>query len=193
MVYGITGYIGSGKSVAAKYMEAKGFTYISADKIVDKLYESGGEGYKKIYNFFGDQFILKNGGINRRKLARFVFSDANKLKFLNNLIHPIVIRKIREMMNAVEDNDVIIEAVYIRPENLGSIIEKIIWIECDKNIIIKRLSSDSRFSKEMVEQILSIQHELAIKPSFIDYEIDNNGSVPHLYHQLDEIINIKSG
>lgn len=185
--------MGSGKTVAAKYLESKGFFYINADEVVDLIYQPEGEGYKKIYNFFGDDFLLKSGKLNRRKLAKFVFGDVNKLKILNGLIHPIVTRKIEELLKESSCRYNVVEAVYLDAENLGKIINKVIWIECADNKILKRCEKSGFSDVKMVAKIMSIQREIGIKPQNIDFFIDNNGSRANLYDQLNQLPGVKSG
>ncbi len=191
-IYGLSGYIGSGKTLAASYLESVGFLYISADEVINKIYEPGGEGYKKIYNFFGEEFILKCGNINRKKLAKFVFSDVNKLKILNGLIHPIVTRKIKNLLRDSSSSFIVVEAVYLDYRNLGGLVDKIVWIDSSEDKIMHRNAHSKFYDTEMLGQILSIQREIGIKPERIDYIIDNNGSVGDLYEQLDGIAGVKS-
>ena len=73
-ILGIAGYMCSGKSTVGKYFQDKGFFFIDADKVVNDLYEPGKDGYLKIANFFGEKYLKKNGQIDRKKLAKFVFS-----------------------------------------------------------------------------------------------------------------------
>ncbi len=184
--------MGSGKTEAAKYLESRGFLYISADKIVDELYEKNGEGYKKLHNFFGEEFFYKNGQINKKKLAKFVFSDVNKLRILNGLIHPIVVRIIRKRINKSDYKNIVVEAVYLEIDNLLTEIDKTIWVECEEKVICERLDQDGRFDVGLSSQILKIQKELEIKPKKIDYILDNNGSLKGLYRQIDRILDVQT-
>lgn len=187
IVLGISGYIGSGKTTAGDFFREAGALFIDADRIVDRIYQVEGDGYKKIKNFFGDEFIKKNGEINRKKLRKFVFSDVNKLKILNALIHPLVVREIQKEIMSCKDNIVVVEAVYIDGEMMNAIIDKKLWIECDEDKIFSRACSKAKYDRDTVAEIYGIQKELRIKPNKPDYVVDNGGSLADFKMQLKKV------
>jgi len=186
-VLGISGYIGSGKTEAGIFFKEVGAFFIDADRIVDRIYQVDGEGYKKIKNFFGDEFIKKDGKINRKKLRKFVFSDVNKLKILNGLIHPPVVREIQREILSCKDHVVVVEAVYIDGDMMNGILDKKLWIECDEDKIFARAAGKAKYDRNALAEIFKIQKEIKIKPDKPDYIVDNGGSMADLKKQLKKI------
>lgn len=182
-VLGIAGFIGSGKSFVGEYFQGKGAKYIDADKIVDDLYEPGKDGYLKIANFFGAEYLTKGGQVNRKKLAKFVFSDPNKLKILNNLIHPIVTNQVQKMIDGSDSDLIVIEATYFDPKFLGKFVDKILWLECDRGVLLKRALKRPGMTEEMFGRILKTQ----VRPGKIDFIVDNNGTKAEFISRLDKI------
>ena len=129
MILGICGHIGSGKSEALKVLRACGWFTVDADEIVHKLYEPGGAGQRKIADFFGEEFLKKDGSVNRPKLRKVVFGDLKKLKILNVLIHPLVFNEIGKILDKVGSGDVAIEAAYFESKYLGKLIDKLLLID----------------------------------------------------------------
>jgi dephospho-CoA kinase len=88
-VIALTGGIGAGKSLVANYFFSLGAEVIDADQLAREAIERGSEGFDLVVSTFGDE-ILENGEINRRALSEIVFSDPEKRKILESIIHPIV-------------------------------------------------------------------------------------------------------
>src|SRR5690606_35819286 len=87
-IIGLTGGIGSGKTLIAKYIESKGIPVYIADDEARKVMD-GAEIIDAIRSKFGDS-VIENGKINRPALAQAVFGNADKLAALNAIVHPAV-------------------------------------------------------------------------------------------------------
>ena len=101
-IIGLTGNIASGKSTVSKFLIKKGFYVIDADVISREAVAKGTEGLSKIRKHFGDDVLLENGELDRKKLGRIVFGDKDKLQQLNHILHPIIRRRI---IRAIEKSD----------------------------------------------------------------------------------------
>ena len=183
-ILGIAGYMCSGKSTVGKYFQDKGFFFIDADKVVNDLYEPGKDGYLKIANFFGEKYLKKNGQIDRKKLAKFVFSDPNKVKILNHLIHPLVVNEIQKLVDSTDKKMIVVEAIDFDEKNLGRIVDKVLWIDCDLTTLLERALNRTNMNPELFKKILKTQR----KPSKIDYSVENNGSETDLFNRLNSAI-----
>jgi len=182
-VFGIAGYMGSGKGLAGKFLEKKGFCFIDADKVVDELYEVGADGWKKIRDYFGEDFLRKDKTVNRTKLAKFAFGDGHKLKILNSLIHPLVENEIMKRINQCKSDYVAVEAVYFRKKHLLDFVDGILWIDCDMDILQKRVMKTRGVSALMFKTIVGVQE----KPGKIDFIVENNGKKSDLNKSLERV------
>jgi len=181
-ILGIAGYIASGKTEAGRYLEKLGAGFIEADEVVNTLYRQGGDGYRKIASYFGRDFLRKNGEINRKKLAKFVFSDVRKLKILNGLIHPLVHGEIRRIISKKREKVVAVEAAYFDKGGLLGVVDRIIWIECGRDLLKKRAMRGG-VSAEMYEKIIGCQR----RPEKVDFVVDNGGRKAAMFRQLKAI------
>jgi dephospho-CoA kinase len=179
-IIGIAGFIGSGKTTAGNFLKKLGADYIEADRVVDELYVPGSEGWKKIVSFLGEQFLKKDGTINRRKLAKFVFGDAHKVKIINSLIHPLVSNLMRKKIDKSKAKVIVIEAAYFEKKNLLDIVDKVVWLDCAMKTCKRRIMKTAKFDGKMFERIYGMQ----IKPQKIDVVINNDGTKTNLYRQL---------
>lgn len=180
MVIGICGKIASGKSELMKILAKKGFYCIDADKIVSDLYKADGEGAKRIEAVFGKKFLDKDGSVNRSFLREAVFTDENKLKLLNNVIHPIVYEKIALLLRNTDKRKIAIESVYFDEGFLADFVDKIVWVDRSKKEIMNVLKHQRGFNEEMAEKVF----ELIQKPAKVDFIIVNDAELKHLTNKL---------
>ena len=94
-IIGITGGIGSGKSTAARILGELGAFCLDADEIARHALDVGADCYQAVADWLGDAVLLPDGTINRRAVAELVFSDAEKRRRLNAIVHPHVQRVMR--------------------------------------------------------------------------------------------------
>ena len=99
-VIGLTGGIGCGKTEAAKYLESLGAARFDADEVSRALTAPGGEALPAIRERFGDEVFLPDGALDRAVLGRLVFGSAPHRRALEAIIHPLVQRRMLEMLDA---------------------------------------------------------------------------------------------
>lgn len=180
-ILGVTGYLGSGKSTALDFLKKHGFACIDADKIVHDLYESGNDGWRKIKDFFGEEFLTKdNGKVNRSKLRKVVFNNAPKLRILEKIIHPLVFNEMRKRIQAAGSNKIAIEAIRFDKKRMGVLPDQIIWISSPHDKAFERIRENRKISREEYETIISLQE----KPKKIDFVIENNNKLEDLEKKL---------
>lgn len=184
-IVGIMGYLGSGKSTALSFLKKYGFYCIDADKIVHDLYEPGNDGWRKIKDFFGDEFLVKGEGkVNRSKLRKVVFNSAPKLRILEKIIHPLVFNEIRERINKADSDKIAIEAVRFDEKRMGVLPDIIVWIDSPCGEAYKRTAKNRNISEKEYETITGLQE----KPEKIDFVIENNKSLDELAQKIDEFV-----
>ncbi|TMG00815.1 MAG: dephospho-CoA kinase [Chloroflexi bacterium] len=93
-VVGLTGGIGTGKSVVTEILREQGVVILDADRVGHEVYLPGQPGYEDIVAEFGQDVVAEDGTIDRRKLGPIVFSSPDKLARLNAITHP----RMKEMM-----------------------------------------------------------------------------------------------
>lgn len=179
-IIGLAGFIGSGKSLAGHFFEQLGAGFIDADEVVDDLYKKGHDGYRKLVNYFGDEFLKKNGELDKEKLADFIFSDQHKLRIVNDLIHPLVTSEIQKRIDKLDMEKIFVESTYFKPEHVGKLVQDILWIAADREKLKERVLRKTNMPEDLFEKILKFQR----KPEEVGGEVDNNGTVEHLYEQL---------
>lgn len=184
IIIGISGYLGSGKSTALKYFSDLGIEAIDADRIVHDLYKPGKDGWRKINDFFGDEYVSKKGIIDRNKLGRAVFSNPVKLQILEKLMHPLVYNEINKIIQKCECKYLALEAVKFDTSKLDAPVKYTVWINSDKKTGYKRFTQKRNITYKEYLQILKYQK----KPANIDFVIKNDGTKSELKKKVAEIV-----
>lgn len=104
-ILGVTGGTGTGKSSVCMILKEEGGKIIDADKITRKLQKKGGAAYDEIVEFFTKDILLEDGELDRRKLGAIVFSDGEKLRKLNQIVHKHVTREIKRRVEKYSMED----------------------------------------------------------------------------------------
>jgi len=154
----ITGSIGSGKSEFCKIAEKFGFVVIRADEISKQLLSENNLVKEKVLSQFGSDSYI-NGKPNYKFLAEIVFSNFEKLKKLESILHPIVIKKINQLSNeTLKTNDIVfIESALVYEADIESSFDYVILITAPREIRLQRKLqngfSEEDFNKRELNQI----------------------------------------
>jgi dephospho-CoA kinase len=170
MIFAIIGLPQSGKSTVLKILEKQGFDTIDCDQIVQKLYEANGLGTNKIANYFGDEFLKKDGSVNKNKLAKSVFNSFQKLKILESFIHPLIVHEIKVFLSHIKSKNAFIEiTAYRKTAKINQLIDKWILIKNPK-IDIKNIKGFNL--SQFHEDLNSIKADIIIenKNTILDLE-----------------------
>ncbi|MCQ2743101.1 MAG: DNA-formamidopyrimidine glycosylase [Bacilli bacterium] len=143
----VTGPIHSGKSLASKYLEGKGYFRIDCDKVVAALYRNK-EVVKKMVSMLGD--VSSNGVIDHAALARVLSSDKNAKKKLEEYLYPLVKEKVMEMTS-----DPNVKYVVEVPLLVGSGMEEdfdvILMVDANEKIRRKRIEGEGRDADRLMK------------------------------------------
>jgi len=183
---GITGGIGSGKSIVCKVFMHLGVPVFHSDKYAREIINNNEEVKDSILKTFGRSIFNKNI-INRTALANIVFSDPKSLKALNTLIHPVVSKEFENWLQDKQKYKYILKEAAILIES-GSYksLNKVICITCPEEERIRRVVKRDNISRENVVKRINMQMSDKEKSKLSDFIINNDGGTTI----LPQIINI---
>lgn len=191
LVIGITGGIATGKSTVSEMLKELGSPLIDFDEIARKVVEPGTPAWKEIVDYFGEDVLLEDKTLNRKKLSEIVFSDLEKKKMLESFVHPRIyeefIRQINEIVK--RDPDAIIQvAVPLLIElNHQYRFHKIVVVYASRQTQIERLMKRDGISRQQAENILKAQLPIEEKIGYADFVINNEGSIEETRRQVIEL------
>ena len=190
MIVGLTGGIASGKDTVAVIFNDLGAEIIDADKIGNNLINaeiSGDNIPAKIVGYFGKDILNNSGWIDKKRLADIVFKDRKKLESLNRIMHPEIIRIIKEQITLQIASVIIINAPLIVEAEATSLVDKLIVISVSMENQIARLRARSSLTREEACRRINAQLPIKEKEKFADFIIDNNNGLEETEKQVKKI------
>ena len=171
-IIGLTGGIGSGKTTVANHFIAVGIPVYIADDEARKIMQSP-EILREIEKIFGS-VIFKNEVLNRQKLAEIVFSNSDKLKQLNAIIHPAVKKHFGNwILNYKNSPFVIYETAILFEGGSYKDCDKIITVTAPLETRIERVIQRDKTSRENVLKRIKMQWTDDQRLGKSDFVIEN--------------------
>ena len=185
---GLTGGLASGKSFVGHALSELGCYLIEADVLGRQVLEQGGQTYEAVVKTFGNQILDPDGKINRRRLAKIVFSDPEQLAKLNALVHPRVKERERDLAaefgRAHPDGITVTEAAILVETGSYRDYNRLIVAVCRPEQQIERAMERDGVSREEVLNRLSRQMPLEEKVKHADFIIDTSGTKENTLEQV---------
>jgi dephospho-CoA kinase len=183
-VVGITGGIGSGKTIIANIFKNLGVPVYEADKAAHLIYEKYPEIVEKARKEFSEEIIDKNGKLNRKRLGEIVFADEKQLGVLNEIVHPFVFRDFEEWLKDKKNHSYILKEAAILFESGSNVnCDKIITVVSPLELRINRIRERDHKSKTEVEMIISKQmsdEEKIERSDFVIYNDERQMVIPQV-------------
>jgi len=185
MIIGITGNFGSGKTTVSNMFRKHGFEVINADKLYHGIYNKN----KVLRNKIKKEF----GTLNRNEIKKIVFNDYKKLKKLNEITHPIIIKGIKNKIQEIQKNKndgvkIALDVPLLIEAKMQNMFDKIVVVKCDEKTQIKRLLKKGKHSEEEIKNIIKSQMPIEEKIKYADFVVDNSDALEKTNNQIEAII-----
>src|SRR5690625_2774837 len=190
-VIGLTGGIASGKTTISEMFAQWDIPVVDADVISKEVVEVGKEAYKAIVDAFGEDILLANDEINRKKLGKIIFADEAKRETLNQIVHPAVRKEMLSQRDAYlrDGHDcIVLDIPLLFESNLTHLVDKTIVVAVKEPVQLERLIKRNKLSEHDAKQRINSQMPLSEKEKLADEVIDNNGEIESSCEQLKNIL-----
>jgi len=188
---GLTGSIAVGKSFVVDVFRELGCYVLDADKTAREVVEPGTSGLKRIVEAFGEKVLLSDGKLNRSKLGGIVFQDETKRQLLNSIVHPLVIERQNEWIEAWEKADpdgiAIVDAALMIESGSYKRFDKLVVVWCRPEVQLERLVSRDGLSADEAARRIAAQMPQDEKRSYADLSIDTSEGFAEARRQTTEI------
>lgn len=186
ILIGLTGGIGCGKSEVSRLLQKRGAVIIDADLIVRELQQPGQEIFVSMVEMLGDKVVASDGSLDRAAVANEVFKDAELLKKLNLLIHPVVRRVMNERVESYQEtNEVVVLDIPLLVENPREGLDGVLVVDLDPNVAVERIVEQRNMSIDDAKARVSRQSTREQRLAIADHVIDNSGDRGALANQVD--------
>ena len=182
MKFAIVGNIAAGKSTVEKYLSELGYTVYDTDKIAHSILDKS----QAVIKTFGEE-ILTDDKIDRKKLAKIVFTDKSKLNQLESVIHPEVKKELLNIFNK-HSGDIFVSVPQLFEAKMENLFDKIIFVTAPEAIRLKRLMTRNNLSKEEAMIRIAAQESDDTKIKKSDFVINNSTNTEDLKKQIVTIL-----
>ena len=185
-VVGLTGGIGSGKSLAAQFFSQLGALVIDADQLARSAIERGSEGFDEVLLRFGDT-VLTNGDIDRVALGQIVFENPEAKKDLEEIIHPRIRAEFEEAVASLNPGQVMVYEIPLLVEtNAADRFDFVITVESNAELRKQRLRARGMFHSD-IEKRMAAQATEEQRRAVADCVLTNDGSEDDLLRQVENV------
>ena len=187
MLVGLTGGIGSGKSLAGDFFKSKKIDVIDADDLAYIALAKEGKGYKNFLDVFGKTFLDENFEIDRKALREYIFKNPEMKNKLESIVHPIVQDGILDFINKSKSRYRIIIVPLIAETKSSSFYDRVLAIECKKEIQIERASKRDSSNEKQILKIIKSQASTEDRNKIANDVIKNNGTKEEFIKLLEDV------
>lgn len=184
MIIGLTGQSGAGKSTVCRVFAENGFLVIDCDAIARKTAEDP-RFLEEISRRFTDELITPEGALNRKAVAKLIFTDSEKRERYQRIIFPYIVNEI--MREITCGGDVLIDAPTLFEAKLDMLCDKIVSVTANLDKCAERIIKRDKMLPEQAYERLSSQHSAEFFKQRSDYNIENNGTLEELISSAKQI------
>jgi dephospho-CoA kinase len=188
---GLTGNIASGKSTAASIFAELGAHILDADRVAHGLLRPGTITYARIVDAFGHSILNEHGEIDRKRLGKIVFADADMRSRLNAITHPnveaAIIKYIRDLEQTTSEGIVIVDAALIVETGGYRVYPRLIVVTCSPALQISRIMSRDGLTEAEARARMASQMPIEEKVRLANYVIDTSGTMQQTRDQVEDI------
>ncbi len=189
LLVGLTGGLGAGKSTVARMLADRGAILVDADELARRALEPGSRAYRQVCDLFGDEVVTASGELDRAAIAAAVFSDPERRRALESIVHPEVFRMLAEAVEARRGTDDIIafDAPLIVETGFHDACDVVVVVTALEEERVARAVRDRGLTADQARARIGAQIGDAEREAVADVVIRNDGDVAQLEAQVDDL------
>ncbi|NJQ02190.1 dephospho-CoA kinase [Streptomyces zingiberis] len=185
---GLTGGIGAGKSEVSRLLAGHGAVIVDADRIAREVVEPGTPGLAAVVQEFGPRILTPGGTLDRARLGRLVFSDPERLRALNAIVHPLVGARSAELERAAPGDAVVVHDVPLLTENgLAPLYDLVVVVDAAPETQLGRLVRRRGMTEDEARSRMAAQATRDERLAVADLVIGNDGPIEALEPRVGEV------
>lgn len=186
---GLTGGIAAGKSTAAAMLARKGVLLFDADCLARRVVEPGQPAWEEIVKWLGNDYLHKDGTLNRKVIADLVFTDEASRQKLNSIVHPRVKelfqRKSSEQRKREPQKIQVWEIPLLFEAKMEHLVDIVVVVASSRDFQVERLMERDGLSRNEALRRIQAQYSLEEKIRRADYVLNNDETEEILQKQVD--------
>ena len=184
-IVGVTGGIGSGKTLVTDAFAAKGVVIADADEAARHIVEPGQPALAEIVAHFGEGIIDSIGRLDRPKLREIVFNDVDARRQLESFTHGRIMEALANQLQLATSA----YAMLVLSAGLGNspLIDRMLVVDADESVRVHRVMARDGSSESLVRQIMASQPSSEERRNIADDVIENNGDTTTVLNEVDRL------
>lgn len=185
---GLTGGIGSGKSLVADMFAARGAAIIDTDILAHRLTAQQGKAIPAIVQQFGNEFLAPDGAMDRVRMREHVFANPLEKKKLEAILHPLIRDEAEEAAeNATGSYPMFVVPLLVESGRWKERVSRVLVVDCPEELQIQRVMQRNRFTEQQVRAIMAMQASRQARLNAADDVIQNDADAAALTAQVDRL------
>lgn len=188
---GLTGGIATGKSTVSQTLQAQGYRVIDADQIAKEVVQKGSRGLDLVVQHFGPAVLGPDANLDRKKLGAMVFSDLEKRKELEAIVHPLIQARVHELkMQAELDHCRVCfyDVPLLFEKKLQAQFDQVWLVSCSPETQLQRLMLRDHLDQQAAQSRIQAQIPITEKEKMADLVLHNDADIENLKKQVDAAI-----
>jgi dephospho-CoA kinase len=177
LVVGLTGGIGSGKTIVSDLFAQHGVTIIDTDLISREIVTPQQAAWQAIVEHFGKDILLADQTINRSLLRSKIFVNNDDKRWLEALLHPIIRDAIRHQITQATSTYVIIVIPLLTETEPNPLINRVLVVDAPEELQLARTMARDQASREDINAIIRQQNSRQVRLTYADDVIENHGDL----------------
>jgi dephospho-CoA kinase len=178
---GLTGGIGSGKSAAANIFAELGAEVVDTDAIAHELTAAGGAAMTAIERAFGPDYVQPDGSLDRARMRRLVFADAQARRELEALLHPLIRAEVLERLyRSRAPYAIVVVPLLLESGAYRELVDRVLVVDCDEATQVSRTVARSGLTEAEVHSIMRAQIPRGERQARADDVLSNDGDMSML-------------
>jgi dephospho-CoA kinase len=189
LLVGLTGGLGAGKSTVARMLADRGAILVDADELARRALEPGSRAYREVCDLFGDEVVTASGELDRAAIAATVFSDPERRRALESIVHPEVFRMLAETVEARRGTDdiIVFDAPLIVETGFHDACDVVVVVTALEEERVARAVRDRGLTADQARARIGAQIGDAQREAVADVVIRNDGDVAQLEARVDDL------
>ncbi|MHA4817383.1 dephospho-CoA kinase [Streptomyces aculeolatus] len=188
LTVGLTGGIGAGKSAVSRLLASYGAVIVDSDRIAREVVEPGTPGLAAVVAEFGDGVLAADGSLDRAKLGGIVFADADRLRALNAIVHPLVRDRSAALQEAAGPDAVVVNDVPLLAENdLAGLYDVVVVVDAAPATQLDRLVRLRGMAEDEARARMAAQATREQRLAIADIVVDNDGTQAELAERVQKL------
>jgi dephospho-CoA kinase len=189
-VVGLTGCPGSGKSLVASMLGKHGARIVDVDEAGRWAVDNHADVHRRLSAAFGADIFAEDGNLDRRKLGALVFADPEKLARLNEIVHPVMLDRVRRLIREAQEPDVpyiVLDAALIFELSLDRLADLTVTVDAPFEVCAQRIRMRNALTTAEIKARFRAQLPREIKRKRADYVILNRGGLDQLQRKVEKL------